>query len=192
MSQVEITQLLHQINQGHDHLWPSLMEQTYSALLNISRRVRGIKEDKRHPTFDTFAVLGDALASLYDSKQIVWKDRKHFYLTVAQACRYVITDYDRSKNSLKRGKAFKRVSITEAKQEAISDADTIYDLATLDTALDLLAKVNQRAWEGVMLRFYIGLKETEIAEIQQVSTRTVIRDWIAARAFMSSILQDQV
>jgi RNA polymerase sigma factor (TIGR02999 family) len=191
MSHLEITQLLEQINEGHDELWSALMEQTYVTVLNISRQIRGVKKHELHPTYDTFAVLGDAFSSLYDSKQIVWKDRKHFYLTVAQACRYVITDYDRNKKSLKRGKEFEHVPMTEVALELMSDPEMIYNLAALNTALDQLAKVNQRAWEGVMFRFYIGLKEAEIAELQQVSTRTVIRDWIAARAFMASIFQDQ-
>jgi len=55
----------------------------------------------------------------------------------------------------------------------------------LEAALDVLEKKRPRSWNWVMLRFYTGLKEREIAEIYDVSERTVIRDWIVARHFLS-------
>ncbi|MBL7979634.1 MAG: hypothetical protein JNN12_14955 [Bacteroidetes Order II. Incertae sedis bacterium] len=191
MSHSEITALLHRINHGESDAWSILMEQAYANLLQISRQVRSLKQAELHPTYDTYAVLNEAFSSLYDSKQVVWKDRKHFYLTVAQACRYVITVYHRNKNSLKRGKGFVRISEKEAEPEAIFDPEIQDQTSALDIALDILAQTNQRAWEGVMLRFYAGLKEAEIAKIQHVSTRTVIRDWVGARALMASVLQEQ-
>jgi DNA-directed RNA polymerase specialized sigma24 family protein len=40
----------------------------------------------------------------------------------------------------------------------------------------------------VELRFFSGLTEAEVGEVMQVSTRTVRRDWVKARAWLYSEL----
>jgi len=47
-----------------------------------------------------------------------------------------------------------------------------------------LAQVSTRAARIVELRFFTGLTEDEIAEVEKISTRTVKRDWDFARAFL--------
>lgn len=187
-SQVDITRLLTQVNHEHQELWSEIIPQIYPELIRITRVMRGHKASQLYPTLDTQAVLSEAFASLYDSRQIVWRDRKHFFLTFAQACRYVITIYDRVKHSQKRGGGFEFMPIDLADIDYVPD-DMEWFLA-LDLALNELEHVHQRAWEGVLLRFYTGLTEAEIADLQQVSVRTVARDWIMARAFLSNILSE--
>jgi len=53
----------------------------------------------------------------------------------------------------------------------------------LQTALDELDKVDSRLQELIELRFFGGLTQKEVAELQSRSERAIRRDWVKARAF---------
>ena len=57
-------------------------------------------------------------------------------------------------------------------------------LLSLDEALERLAHRSQRLSTVVEYRFFGGLMEEEIAEVLQISPRTVRRDWVKARAWL--------
>ena len=54
----------------------------------------------------------------------------------------------------------------------------------LDAALERLESVEPELARLVELRFFAGLTVEEIAELLEVSDRTVKRHWRAARAFL--------
>ena len=58
------------------------------------------------------------------------------------------------------------------------------DLVALDQALERLAASEPRLAQVVELHFYAGLEFAEIAQLMQLSERTVARDWRAARALL--------
>lgn len=187
MSQDEITHLLEAINAGDERAWQELMRLTYHQLYDIAHAQRAAKEEINQ-TFDTYAVVHEAYLSLYYSKQIVWQDRKHFYLTAAQAFRFALSVYHRDKTRTKRGGGVEHVYISE-----VGDLVEILkpeSAEVLDAGLNLLEKKHKRAWESTMLRFFTGLREDEIAQIQGISTRTVIRDWMMAKAFLAKVIHD--
>jgi RNA polymerase sigma factor (sigma-70 family) len=57
-------------------------------------------------------------------------------------------------------------------------------LIALDEALDCLAAVDERLSQVVECRYFGGLTAEETAEALGVSTRTVERDWVKARAWL--------
>ena len=185
-SHFEITQILKEINAGQKTAWSELIQQAYPELLRISRHMRGMKQHMISPTLDTHALISEAFGSLYHSGQLKWKNKKHFYLTFAQACRFAISVFHREKHCQKRGGDLERLPI-EAAAGVLMPEDPD-ELMSLDQAMDQLAQLHERAWEGVILRIYTGLSETEIADLQEISVRTVARDWVTARAFLSHYL----
>jgi RNA polymerase sigma factor (sigma-70 family) len=48
--------------------------------------------------------------------------------------------------------------------------------------------VDERLRQIVEYRFYAGLSENEIADLLGVTTRTIQRDWVKARAWLYSEL----
>ena len=58
------------------------------------------------------------------------------------------------------------------------------DLIALDDALKDLASFDQRQSEIVEMRFFGGLTNEEIAEVLQISPRTIKREWRLARAWL--------
>ena len=57
-------------------------------------------------------------------------------------------------------------------------------LLQIDSALDELAAIAPEKAEVVKLRFFVGLDEKEIAELLQVTPRTVERYWSYAKAWL--------
>ena len=59
------------------------------------------------------------------------------------------------------------------------------DLLALDDALKGLAVSHPRESEIVELKFFGGLNAKEIGELLHISTKTVLRDWQFAKAWLN-------
>lgn len=58
------------------------------------------------------------------------------------------------------------------------------DLVKLDDTLEALATIDPRKARIVELRFFGGMSLEETAEVLQVSTETVSRDWRLAKSWI--------
>ena len=65
---------------------------------------------------------------------------------------------------------------------AAPEADA--ELVALDAAMATLESASPRAHQVVELRFFAGLSLEETAATLALSTKTVQRDWLAARAWL--------
>ena len=75
------------------------------------------------------------------------------------------------------------IPLEEAFGPGITDkvAEQVCDL---HLALERFEGVDPRAAEVVQLKFFVGLKHEEIAEVLDISRATVVRDWTLARAWL--------
>jgi RNA polymerase sigma-70 factor (ECF subfamily) len=87
----------------------------------------------------------------------------------------------RARSNLKRGGGALQISLDEA---LTISRERGAEVVALDLALSTLAKLNLRQSQVVELRFFGGLTETEIAEVLQISPRSVSADWSMARAWL--------
>jgi RNA polymerase sigma factor (sigma-70 family) len=55
-------------------------------------------------------------------------------------------------------------------------------------ALEELAAIDARLAQVVEMRYFAGLSEPEIAQVLDISERTVRRDWEKARMLLSRVL----
>jgi RNA polymerase sigma factor (TIGR02999 family) len=122
---------------------------------------------------------------MFSSKPVQWQDRAHFFAVAGQQLRRILVDYARAARAEKRGGGRFRVSLTAAQNLASPEKMDILDI---DEALKSLEALDPRAAAGVELRFFAGLKETEIAEALGISLPTLHRDWKIARAWLLSQL----
>ena len=81
-----------------------------------------------------------------------------------------------------------------ARQCAVKSSDSDLDLDELlniDCALEKLARLDERQAKIVELRFFAGLKMSEVAEVLGVSKRTVEDEWVHARAWLKHELSQE-
>jgi RNA polymerase sigma-70 factor (ECF subfamily) len=62
--------------------------------------------------------------------------------------------------------------------------DRAADLTALDDAMVVLARLDPRKVQVVEMRFFGGLSVEETAEVLNVSSVTVMRDWSTAKAWL--------
>ena len=65
------------------------------------------------------------------------------------------------------------------------------DLIALDDALGRLSAIDPRKCRVVELRYFGGLSVEETSEILDVSTITVKRDWLVAKAWLRREIGDE-
>ncbi|MGC1477281.1 MAG: sigma-70 family RNA polymerase sigma factor, partial [Terriglobales bacterium] len=63
-------------------------------------------------------------------------------------------------------------------------AESTVDLVALEQALTRLEESDARKSKVVELRFFGGMTVEETAEVLQISSETVMRDWSMARAWL--------
>ncbi len=113
-----------------------------------------------------------------------WRDEEHFAAVAATAMRQVLVDRARRQRAEKRGGQWERVTLSLA-IEGLPDR---LDLAALDDALTALAALDPRQAKIVELRFFGGLLVPQVANVLNVSTSTVEKEWRRARAWLGAQL----
>ena len=127
------------------------------------------------------ALVNEAYLRLVDAKNVAWHDRAHFLAVAARVMRRILVDHARARRAQKRGGPAERVTLDEA---LTVGTDERRDYVALDDALNALAAFDERKGRVVELRFFGGLTIKETAEVIGISTATVERDWILAKAWL--------
>jgi RNA polymerase sigma factor (TIGR02999 family) len=110
-----------------------------------------------------------------------WKDRQHFFAVVSQAIRWILADHARGRSRLKRKAEGEQVILDEI---LANFAARDIDVVATHEALQELAAIDPRMVQIVDLKVFGGYLNKEIAELLDVSLRTVERDWGIARAWL--------
>jgi RNA polymerase sigma factor (TIGR02999 family) len=95
--------------------------------------------------------------------------------------RRILVERARARGRIKRGGDRQRVDLAD--QAAASD-DSPVDLVALDDALRRLEAFDKRKCEVVMLKYFAGLTNDEVAAALGVSSATVRNEWTFARAWL--------
>jgi RNA polymerase sigma factor (TIGR02999 family) len=175
----DITHLLLAWNGGDDQALARLMPLVHRELHRLAHR--HMAGERPGHQLQTTALVNEAYLRLVDSSRVRWQNRAHFFAVSAQLMRRILVDSARARNRLKRGGDVVQVSIDEA---AGITVESVVDLVALDDGLTALAAFDERKSRVVELRFFGGLTVDETAEVLEVSSMTVMRDWEFARAWL--------
>jgi RNA polymerase sigma factor (TIGR02999 family) len=175
----EITGLLLDWGNGDKAALDRVIPMVYQELRRLARRQ--MRRERAGDTLQTTALINEAYLRLVDYTRVRPRDRAHFFAIAAQAMRRILIERARSRRSTKRGSGAQRVSLDEV--EDVSN-ERAADLVALDEALKNLAAIDPRKAEIVELKYFGGLTIEETAEVLEVSTPTVERDWQTAKIWL--------
>ena len=99
----------------------------------------------------------------------------------AQVMCRILIERARSRRSTKRGSGAQKVSLDEV---ADVSNERAADLVALDEALTKLALIDPRKAQIVELKYFGGMTIEEAAEVVEVSTPTVEREWHMAKIWL--------
>jgi len=108
-------------------------------------------------------------------------DQARFMAYAARVMRGLIIDHARERHAQKRGGLFE---ITSLDTDAMENAVDHQELVRISETLDELGRVEPALAEIVDLKFFCGFSFAEIAAMQDISERTVQRNWEKARIYL--------
>lgn len=173
-----ITSLLQRWRQGDKAAMDDILPIVYDELRRLARaRLRADPAQSLQPT----ALVHEVYLRLVDRACTTIHDRTHFFALAARVMRQILADHGRRHIAGKRGGGVTVVGIEEAIPVATTRG---IDIVALDEALDHLNSFDERLCRIVELKFFAGLTIDETAEALKMSTATVERDWVIAKAWL--------
>lgn len=153
--------------------------------------LRGIARSQRRrvgggETLRTTALVHEAYLKLRASSSLSPDSRRHFLHTAALAMRQILIDHARSRIAAEDRHRVARMQAEDKPGELQQQARLVLDI---DAALLQLEAIDPRLTAVVNYRYFAGYSEAEIADLLEVSERTVRRDWFKARAWLAATLQ---
>ncbi|MCA9752409.1 MAG: ECF-type sigma factor [bacterium] len=176
----DVTGALRALAAGDASALERVVEVLYGDLKGIARG--RLLAERRDHTLGATALVNEAYLRLVRQDRIDAESRTRFFAVAAATMRRVLVDHARARKASKRGGEWERLPLEDVESWLTErEAD---ELLALEDALSRLARENPRAAEVVEMRFFSGMSVEEIAALRDVSTKTVQRDWVLARAWL--------
>ncbi|MGH9845299.1 MAG: sigma-70 family RNA polymerase sigma factor [Blastocatellia bacterium] len=180
----EVTQLLLAWRNGDQAAFNQLIPLVEAELRRLARL--RMKDERRDHTLQPSALVNETYLRLINETGIAWQDRAHFFAVASERMRDILTDHARRRLRAKRGGPLVRVSMAEADRLGHEPEP---EILAVDEALRQLAELDPRQCRIVVLRYFGGLTEEEIAAVTNIPKRTVQREWKSARAWLHGRLK---
>lgn len=181
----DATALLRRLEAGDVSASESLLPLVYDQLRAIAGSYfRGQRSDH---TLQPTALVHEAYLKLVRGEGDGWRSQTHFCAVAATAMRQVLANHAEARRAAKRGGDARRVPLGDV---TTPSGEQRLDIVALDEALTLLREIDERQARVIELWFFGGLPVEQIAEVLEVSERTVERDWRRARAWLNSRLAE--
>jgi len=118
-------------------------------------------------------------------KKVEATSREEFLGLAAHLMHEVLVDQARAAATLKRGGGAQRVLLEDGH---LLVKRPRYDMLQLDEVLQRLKKLHDRQYRVVVMRFFAGMTQPEVARALGISERTVRNDWVSAQAWLHAEL----
>lgn len=175
----DVTLVLDAINRGESQASEELLPLVYDELRRIAA-ARMAQESAGH-TLQPTALVHEVWLRLTGGQKQSWENRAHFFGAAAEAMRRILIERARRKSRLKRGSGQALLDIADLDVIAVMPDDKIL---LVDEALEQLKLEDPEKSKVVMLKFFAGLTNEQVAEIMNVNERTVRRQWEFAKAWL--------
>jgi RNA polymerase sigma factor (TIGR02999 family) len=181
----QVTQLLREWSEGDQAALEKLTPLLYEELHRMAHRY--MRRERADHSLQTTALINEAYLRLVRWKDIRWQNRAQFFGVSARLMRQILVDFARSRKYAKRGGgATMLVALDHAAEVS---HDRAREIVALDDALRDLSVIDPRKSQIVELRFFGGLSVEETGKVLKISSRTVLREWDLAKAWLSRELR---
>ncbi|MEP6574394.1 MAG: ECF-type sigma factor [Gemmatimonadota bacterium] len=179
------TDLVLQLAQGDQRTVDQLLPLVYGELHRLAERY--MRRERPDHTLTTTALVHEAYLRLVDQTRISFEGRAHFLGIAAIAMRRILVEHARRRNVGRRGGDRQRISLSDL---SMAQDDSAESLLALNDALERLGALDARLVRVVECRYFLGLSEEETAVALGVTARTVRRDWVKAKGWLATALEE--
>ena len=165
-------------------------EELLPLIYNDLRRQAGVQMayESSAQTLQPTALVHEAWLRLVGGGTRLWQNRAHFFGAAAEAMRRILIENARRKSRLKRGGGLLRLDIDNIE---LAEADPEERILLIDEALQRLQVENPERARVVVLKFFGGLTNDEVARSMGVTERTIERHWAYAKAWLFRSIRSQ-
>jgi RNA polymerase sigma factor (TIGR02999 family) len=183
----EITRILNAVPDGDPQAAAELLPLVYVEL----RRLAAHKMANEAPghTLQPTALVHEAWLRLVPADHQSFQNRGHFFAAAAESMRRILIEHARKKSRLKRGGDQARLNLDDLD---LATAPPDEKLLLVDEALRQLEVEAPDKARIVVLKFFGGLTNQQVAEILRVTERTVERQWAFAKAWLFQNIRQEL
>lgn len=181
----EITRLLKAYGKGQHDALDQLFPVVYDHLKRLAHH--RMQQERPGHTLNTTGLVHEAYLKLVQVNQVSYEDRSHFFAMASRVMRRILINYAEQRRAQKRGGGAPHEALDEARLMPDSMAEKLLDL---NDALERLEATYPRPARVLAHHYFGGLTHEEVADVLQVSTKTVQRDMRFARAWLTHHWQD--
>jgi RNA polymerase sigma factor (TIGR02999 family) len=182
----DITLMLQAVARGERQASSDLLPLVYEELRRLAT-ARMARESSGH-TLQPTALVHEAWLRLVGDGDRNWENRAHFFGAAAEAMRRILIENARRKSRLKRGGDQARVDIADVELATTTPDDKVL---LIDEALEKLRTEDPDKAKIVVLKFFGGLTNQEVAQTLNVTERTVERQWAFAKAWLFRCIETE-
>ena len=173
----DVTLILEAIGRGEHQATEELFPLVYEELRRLA--AARMAQEAAGQTLQPTALVHEAWLQLAGDGSRSWQNRAHFFGAAADAMRRILIDKARRKSRLKHGGGQSRLDIDDLEIAATTPNE---DALRIDEALEKLEQEDPEQARIVVLKFFGGLTNEEVAENLGIGERTVYRQWVCAKA----------
>lgn len=184
----EITLLLARVQNG-DH--DALSHLAVLAFPELRRLASGcLRSREPGHTWMPTDLVNELWVRLLQRERLDFQNRAHFLGASAQLMRALAIDHARARCAAKRMPVDGQAPDADRLplNLAISEREAI-ELLAVDAALVRLSELSERQARVVEMRYFVGFTVEETAEAMEISSKTVKREWAAARVWLHAELR---
>jgi RNA polymerase sigma factor (TIGR02999 family) len=182
----DVTQVLQAIGRGDGRASDELLPLVYDELRRLA--AARMAQEAAGQTLQPTALVHEAWLRMVKDGERSWENRAHFFGAAAEAMRRILIENARRKSRLKRGGDQARLDIEQLELAATTPDDKVL---LIDEALERLKDEDPEKARIVVLKFFGGLTNQEVAENLGVAERTVERQWAYAKAWLFRDIHEQ-
>ena len=178
--------MLRAVERGEKQVAEDLLPLVYEELRRLAA-ARMAREAAGH-TLQPTALVHEAWLRLVKEGDRTWQNRAYFFAAAAEAMRRILVEHARRKARLKYGGGQERFNLDDLDLARSTPDEKI--LLVNDALEQLEAEQPERA-RIVVLKYFSGLTNKDVAETLGIGERTVDRHWVCAKAWLFRKMQGQ-
>ena len=182
----DITLLLQATGRKEDNAREELFKLVYDELRRMA--AARMSRESAGQTLQPTALVHEAWLQLVGDGDRTWENRAHFFGAAADAMRRILIDISRRKSTLKRGSGMERLDIADLDLTQATPDDHVL---LINEALENLEREDPDRARIVVLKFFGGLTNQEVAKTLGIGERSVERQWAAAKVRLFQWIRTQ-
>lgn len=137
-------------------------------------------------TLQPTALAHEAWLRMRGGRDPSWKNSTHFCTAAAETMRRILIDRARRRKRVKHAGGLERVPMSSAEDEPVLEDEPAL---LVSEALEKFRKANPLRASVVLLKFFGGLTNQEVADELGITERTVERYWAFSKSWLFREIQ---